>query len=98
MAGVESAADRLELLSDDDFGEEVRLVGVAIPAVWYAPYSEVLGTEGSGPSIMVRTADVPDIAHGQEVKRTVGGVTSDYTVRGVQSDGTGMSRVILEEQ
>ena len=96
--GLESAADRLELLSGHDFGEQIRLVGRSVQAVWYAPFSDVLGAEGSSPSVLVRSADVPDVAHGQEVKRTVDGIVSDYTVRGVQPDGTGMTRLVLEEQ
>lgn len=98
MANVESAADRAELLDSGDFGEVVQWKGDLISAVWYQEYFEDQETEGSSPAILVRTADVSGADHGDEVKRTVAGVTTDYTVRGVQADGTGMTKMILELQ
>lgn len=93
---VEDDLDRAEILSD--FGEQVRWKGDEIQAVWYQPYSQILDTEGDAPAIMVRASDVLGAAHGDEVKRTISGVTTDYTVRGVQPDGTGMTLLVLEEQ
>lgn len=98
MAGIETAADRLEVLSDLDFGETIHIDGTPVACVFYKLYVDVFETEGNSPAAMVRSADVVEIAHDQVVTRCVDGVDVDYVVRGVQPDGTGMTILRLVEK
>jgi len=50
--------------------------------------SEVESTE---PTLLARTADVSSLAHGDTL--TISAV--NYTVRGIQPDGTGMTQIML---
>lgn len=53
----------------------------------------IVGIEGARLIATVPTASVPSVAHGQTL--TIGATV--YTIRGVQSDGTGMTTLVIEE-
>ncbi len=55
-------------------------------------FVEIGEVETYAPVFICRTSDVSDVSHG--AKLTISGVI--YTVRGVQDDGTGLMRLILE--
>lgn len=97
---VETAADRLALLSD--FGVcarytyadgRTRSIKVIFDNRYYQQESG--GTVGAAildPRFVCRTADIPGAAEGDQVR--IDGTT--YTVRIVMPDGTGMSEAQLE--
>ena len=97
---VETASDRLIMLSD--FGEDVVFTPVGgnastIKAIFDNVYQSVEagGTVGfalTQPKIMVRTTDVPSIAEGDNINLR----STDFTVRVVMQDGTGMTEIGLE--
>jgi hypothetical protein len=55
-------------------------------------YSEVLGVAGSEPSFTARTSDVSGLSYGSVIN--IGG--NNHTVRVVEPDGTGLTRLVLE--
>lgn len=97
---VETASDRLIMLSD--FGEDVVFTPVGgnastIKAIFDNIYQSVeaggsVGFALTQPKIMVRTADVPSIAEGDNINLR----STNYTVRVVMQDGTGMTEIGLE--
>lgn len=58
-----------------------------------AELGAIAGMEGARLTAVVATADMPTAAHGQTL--TIASVV--YTIRGVQSDGTGMTTLVLAE-
>ena len=97
---VESATDRSLLLAD--FGEAATWTptggsAATLTALFQKEHEEV-DTGGavsivmSHPRVTCRTADVSTAAEGDTF--AIGGVT--YTVRGVMTDGTGMTQLVLE--
>lgn len=93
---AESAAERLEMLTTDDFGVVVKVstwLGVGIFDDRYAaPYD----AGGTSPMLLMRTADVSDASISNGTTVTVDG--TDYTARVLRQDGTGMTRIQLEDQ
>lgn len=73
----------------DDFGTPVDVAGVHHVGLFDDAYAAELGMAGSQPVLIVQTS--ANIAHGAAL--TVQDV--DYTVRGVQPDGTGITRLLL---
>lgn len=65
---------------------------VAVNGIFDAEYEEAVGIEGSSPMFGCATASVNGARHGDSL--VVAGVS--YVVRGVQPDGTGWTRLILE--
>jgi hypothetical protein len=60
-----------------------------------------LGMEGSGPCFRCAGAEVPGIKHDDSLTLTAAdaallGVATDYVVKGVRPDGTGLTLLILE--
>lgn len=104
--GVESAADRLVFLSADDFGvvatyEAVTAPGVTISVkgIFDAAHLSVDVSSGvpvssANPIFTCRTADLTN-GGSQGDSLTISG--TDYLVRDVQADGTGMTVLELEE-
>lgn len=86
---IESDDDRLDMLDDWDPGtyKSNPIYGILENA-----YVEVGGVESLRPTYFVRDSDVPGIAQGDSI--SVNSV--NYTVRGVQSDGTGFSLLVLQ--
>lgn len=55
-------------------------------------FDSALGMTGSEPAFVGRSADLDGLSYGAAI--TIGATA--YTVRGVQPDGTGLTRLILE--
>lgn len=99
---VESAADRLALLTD--FGQEVTYTvqggsAVSITGIFDNDYSEIdsggmVGFAMQQPRLTVRTSDVQNCTEGDTF--VISGTT--YLSRVVQDDGTGITVVVLERQ
>lgn len=67
--------------------------GVVVAGVFDNAYADPLGFSGSTPSLLCASADVSTAAQGTAV--AVNGV--NYTVAGIEPDGTGMTRLLLEK-
>lgn len=109
---VESAADRLAFLAADDFGVAATWTksgGGASTVTGILDDADRLDSAGLGasglgnvasqPGFVCRTADVPS---GAAAGDTLGGTTQlgaafTYKVVTIQPDGTGFSRVTLED-
>lgn len=59
-------------------------------------YLDSMGMSNSQPSFQAVSDDLPDIAAGESVSVTYGETVTDYTVRAVEADGTGLIRLVLE--
>lgn len=104
---VESAADRAVFVNPDEFGATASwsvdgAAGVAVAGVFDEPAGDALadpGIEAAQPSFACRSADVPAAAtFGDNTpdRLTIGGRVFLPLRQG--DDGTGMSRIILEEE
>lgn len=71
--------------------------GAAISGIFDAAYLDALGMSGSKPSLSCASADVSTAAQGTAVVVTYKAVVTNYTVCGIQPDGTGMTRLLLQE-
>jgi len=89
---IEDDDDRAELLDADDFGTSALVGGAAVEGIYARGYVEIAGVEGYRPILTVRSSDVLDVAHGWEV--VIG--ADVFVVRGVQADGQGLTRLVLE--
>lgn len=67
--------------------------GVAVRAVFDDAYADQFGIAGSTPALQCASADVAAAVPGTAV--VVNGV--NYTVGSIQPDGTGMTRLLLQE-
>jgi hypothetical protein len=100
---VESADDRLAMLDADEFGVSATWTpdGGSASTVVGIFDNEFRSTDvGAGaeiatddPHFLCRSADVSGIAEGDAL--SVSG--TDYTIRVVMADGTGMTELVLEE-
>jgi hypothetical protein len=91
---VETAADRTAMLAD--YGSTVtkadaRTVVAMFDNDFLAVDVDESEVESSEPTLLARTADVSSLAHGDTL--TISAV--NYTVRGIQPDGTGMTQIML---
>ena len=76
-----------------DFATTVTVKSTQLSAIFDHDYAEEFETEGEFPMLVCKTADLPnDLAHGDSV--TIG--SSTYKVVGIQSDGTGVTTLVLE--
>ena len=101
---VETDADRALFLDAEDFGAEVSWTHAGgtstITGIFDAEYQLLsspfldAGAEGSGPQLIVRSADVPAQA---KQKDTVTVSAKTYRVVEFKPDGTGMTVVRLQE-
>lgn len=106
---VETDADRLAFLDDDEYGVVARWTSaggsVDLPAIFDADYQLLTvplldgGAEGSGPQILLRSSDVPaDAAHEDAITLHPGTAkAATYRVVEIKPDGTGMTTVRLQE-
>lgn len=67
-------------------------VAVAVDGIFDAAYEEAADIEGSSPMFACATASVSGARHGDAL--AVAGIS--YVVRGVQPDGTGWTKLVLE--
>jgi hypothetical protein len=79
----------------DGFAVSATLAGVSVRGIfdneYYEPMNEV---QGASPVFTLPTASASSAAHGQSL--VIGATT--YKVRGVEPDGTGVTRLRLEKQ
>lgn len=89
---IESAADRLALL--DDWGVDATYGAHTIAVIYDEEYVELMGISGDSPVVLGRTSDfeTAEVAEGGTL--AVNGAS--FTVRVIQNDGTGMTKLILE--
>lgn len=88
---MNAAADIPLMLSD--FAIPVTVGGVAMLALMDDEYAAALGlVAGSAPALLVPTANVPAVAIGAAVVANA----TNYSVVGLQADGAGLMRLILE--
>lgn len=71
--------------------------GAAFSGTFEAEYIDPLGMSGSQPSLECGSADVSTAAHGSAVVVTYKSVVTSYTVGTIKPDGTGMTRLLLQE-
>lgn len=71
--------------------------GEAFGGIFEAEYIDPLGMSGSQPSLECGSADVSTAAHGSAVVVTYKSVVTSYTVGTIKPDGTGMTRLLLQE-
>lgn len=75
------------------FAQVATVSGQSVPVIFDSGYTAALGglVESTGPICQARTADVEDVVQGSTI--TIDG--TDYTVTGVQPDGTGVTTLQL---
>jgi hypothetical protein len=87
------AEDFTAFFSSAEFSVPCTLPGGAVVQVIVdQPHAEASFMEASNPSALGRSDELAAVGHGAEV--SAGGV--DWRVVGVQPDGTGLTRLILE--
>ena len=87
------AEDHTAFLDIEEFADTATLPGGGqVRVIFDAPYADVLGMEASAPTALGRTVDLQGLAHGDALQ--VRGLA--FVVVGVQPDGTGMTRLVLE--
>lgn len=91
---IESDADRMIFLDTDDFAVTATIDGSSVDGIFDHEFVEAAGFSGERPVFLCRTSDVSGVSEGVTV--TVN--STSYTLRVIESDGTGFSRLILEEQ
>ncbi len=91
---LETDADRLEYFDPEFFGIVVQIGTASVNAIFDNGYAESNGIPGSRPMLTCRSADVSSVARGAAV--TVPG-HGNFTVISEQPDGSGISRVELEQ-
>lgn len=71
--------------------------GAEFGGIFDAAYIEPLGMSGASPALECASADVSTAEHGSAVVVTYRSVSTNYTVGSVKPDGTGMTRLLLQE-
>lgn len=88
-------AEDLSVFTDtDDFAVTATVDGSSVNGIFGNAFVLVDFIESDKPVFDCASADIVGVVHGDTV--TIGSDT--YKVRGIQPDGTGMTRLILEEQ
>lgn len=91
MAFVENSSD---FINDDTPGYVLATVGgVPVGGLFDDAYLDPLGMSGSQPALLCASADVSTAIHGTAVVVDL----VNYTVASIQPDGTGMTRLLLQE-
>lgn len=85
--------DFTAFFNTDEHATAATYEGSTVNGVFDREYSAVLGLEANTPTFTCDESDVSDIAHGDTI--TIDG--TDYTVREIQPDGTGVVVLVLEE-
>ena len=92
---IESDADRLAMMSPDDFGVAATWGAVTVYGIFddtFALVNEATGEVAtSGPQFVCRTSDVSSAVQGNTI--TINTVT--WKIIGVQADGTGITVLLL---
>jgi hypothetical protein len=93
--GGESAADRLSMLSTDDFGTAATIGASTVYGIFDDEHEAIFdGDVGTtAPQFTCRTADVASVVRGTSV--VINSIT--YKVTALEPDGTGMTVLILSK-
>lgn len=96
---IESDADRLALLSADDFGVAITVGAETIYGIFDKDYLAVsngeVDVESDSPMVLVRSSDVTAQSIAVATSLVISSAT--YVVTSVQPDGTGMTRLVLRD-
>ena len=85
--------DLTDFLDPDDFAVQAVYLGQNVNGILDREFVMVLDMEAEHPTFTCRAADVSNAAHGDAI--TVN--STAYTVVGLQPDGTGITKLILQE-
>lgn len=99
---VESAADRLAFLSDfgvsvlwnPSTGSDATITGIFDNLFYEATTNAEVAYASAQPRLLIRTADKPAAGATGDIL-TVS--STNYTLRGIEDDGTGMTILVLEK-
>lgn len=84
-------------LNSDEFAVDVTYLVSTIQGIFDDEFSSAvqgeMGIESTVPQVLVKTSDVQNIAHNEEL--TINSVV--YKVIGIQPDGTGVTLILLSE-
>jgi len=94
---VETDADRLALLSTDDFGTDATIGSATVKGIFDNNYEAINIATGeittTGPRFLCRTSDVTSVVQGTIV--TINSI--DYKAINIEPDGTGMTTIQLSK-
>lgn len=76
-----------------DFGVALTLNAVAVRGIFDNGFASAFGMDGGQPSLMVKSTDAAGTVRGHVA--VVAAV--NYTVQGIEPDGIGMTRLLLEK-
>jgi hypothetical protein len=76
-----------------DFGIALTLNAVSVRGIFDNGFSNQFSVDGVQPTLMVKSTDAASTVRGHAVVID----TVSYTVQGIEPDGTGMTRLILEK-
>ncbi len=84
-------------LNSDEFAVDVTYNSATIQGIFDDEFTSAvegeMGIESSVPQVLVKTSDVPNVAHNETM--TINSVV--YNVIGIQPDGTGMTLILLSQ-
>jgi len=84
-------------LNENEFAVDITYQAATIQGIFDAEFSSAvegeIGIESTVPQVLVKTTDVPSVAHGQTM--TINAVV--YNIIAIQPDGTGMTLILLSE-
>lgn len=93
---IDFDADLLAMLNLNHFAVSATYGITEVQGIFDQDYYAIVDGEGvaesSQPAFSCRTADLPDIVHGETL--TINSLV--YTIVGVKPDGTGMTAIALE--
>lgn len=88
-------AEDLSVFTDtDDFGITASINGASVNGIFGNEFVQVDFVESQSPIFECDAAYVVGVAHGDTVTIS----SSTYKVRGIQPDGTGLVKLVLEAQ
>ncbi len=79
--------------NDEDFAEEAVIGGTAVTVIFDKNFNSLFGVPGNQPVLWAKSEDVEDVAIGTAV--VVQDI--DYTVSSIEPDGTGVTKMELQE-
>ena len=88
------AEDLSAFFSNDEMADNATIGSNTVVGIFENQFVEVHGIESFRPVFTCTEASVPSIAHGDALNIKA----VSYKVAGVQSDGTGLTQLILEKQ
>lgn len=94
FAAIESALNGVSVAA---FGNAtLAWDGHVASGVFSRDYADPLGMVNNQPNFRCLAEDFPDIAAGETVSVEYQAALVEYTVRGVEPDGTGLLRLVME--